>query len=894
MALKRALRALSPGLARRLLSSDRFFYGVLAATAVLAAYKLFHKFHCVPLMSFADGGEMLLHGLKSQAMSYTMPGISLLEALLEYHSSPAPAFMYRAAGIFFLGLVYVLSYLTGLSAKGRWTGALALLAAVIPDLFRVAHEFEQVVYSAFLMLAVLMLVLRNKEYGFRTSLMAGLAVGFTFLVRSPLFLLPLVVVAWDYFHRRGELRKFAANSAVFVLASYILLVPWVRVNYGLFGRFIPFEEGRASCNIVTSVKGATFTTDGDAKSLAGLGGGSSVYGWAAGELAKNPVPFLAAVPERLLQVFYMQPFLILAALLCFFNRREKEPLLALGLAGYFVVIHCFLSIERRYFDPLPYLLAFPAAAGFKAVFLPFAEEAGKFTAWPGIIFYAALPAAAVVEGLLLTYPARALPELPALNAQLREFPSDRWLLKWKGRTLLNYNMTPEGYGLFEAAFREKPGSEALTGYILETVKARRLGEVREIPAGMTDNGAAEVKLLKELQLGGLAAARGTFSALYGRWFRTKTTLRTPVTARDFKLLAEIEKDTKERAALLEVELYRALYWWPPEERAGILSSLGKITPLTRKLELFKAESANYASGKKAVNLYRTAAAEFNYFDSETFYLQDLLAAANASGPCPAGLPGAGPLKVLDGLISEEIGKGNVRGVIDTFQPDRNYVDPDELRGIVRLYEASGQGALFREQALKLRSASPANALYGFIYCRLALKGRPLDEALAAAKKEDLLLSRNGYALLRGFSRLSQNGEAEQAAELFEYIKKVKTGDAEFIRAVSEELRRSGDYKEALSRLSAAIRDNPGTPALYNDRGVVFRFMKKDALALEDFNAALRLDPAFDQAELNAAAVLLAEGRKSRAKERYAGILSRRRAPEAILREAENGLALAAE
>lgn len=879
---------------RRPRASGWFFYGLLAAAAVLAAYKLAFRFHCVPLMSFADGGEMLLHGLRSQALSYAMPGLSLLEALMEYHSRTAPEYMYRAAGIFFLGLVYVFSYLTGLSAKGRWTGALALLTAVVPDLFRVDHEFEQVVYSAVLMLAVLMLVLRNKEYGLRTSLLAGLAVGFTFLVRSPLFLLPVFVVGWDYFQRRGELRKFAANSAVFLLASYFLLVPWARVNYGLFGRLIPFEEGRASCNIVTSVKGATFTTDGDAKSLAGIGGGRSVYGWAAGELAKNPFPFLAAVPERLLQVFYMYPFLILASLLCLIGRREKEPLLALAVAGYFVVIHCFLSIEKRYFDPLPYLLAFPAAAGFKTLLLPSAEEAGKATVWPKIIFYAVLLPVAAVEWLLLSYPARALPELPALNAQLQKFPSDRWLLKWKGRTLLNYDMTPEGRLLFEAAWREKPGSEALSGYILETLKARGLGEVPEIPAGVTDSGAAEVKLLKELQLGGLDAARGTYSVLYANWFRTKTTLRTPVTRSDFRMLAEIEKDAKARAALLDFEIYKALYWFPPEARFGILSDLEKITPLTGKLKLFKAESGNYVSGKKAAGLYRTAAAEFNYFDSETLYLTELLTLANGAGPCRAGLPGGGPLAPLDRLISEEIGRGRAKEVIDTFQPDRNSVAPDELRGIVRLFEAYGETALFRERARELRSAYPANVLYGFIYCRLALKGLPLAEARDAVKKEDLLLARNYGALLRAFNLLFKNGEAERAAELFGYMKKVKTGNVEFVRAVSEELRRSGDYKEALSRLSAALRANPGAPALYNDRGVVLRFMKRDAPALEDFKAALRLNPAFDQAELNAAAVLLAEGRKSGAKDHYARILSRRAAPESILTEAKKGLARAAD
>ena len=850
----------------KILSSKYFMAAIIATAAILV---ICHPISEFPSSShFAERGKLLFHGIKDKSISFSMPFISFLSMAMEYHSNISGRVLLKTISAFAIGGAYILSYMIGLNAKGRLTAIFTLLIVIACNTLQNNNDFEQIIYSFFIVLAVEMLILRSKNYNLKTSVMAGLAIGFTLFARSPLFLLPFLMVIFDYFYHSKDFKKYIINSLIFLATAYIILLPWTKVNHFLFNKFIPFEEARATCNIITSVKGTTFTMEADAKSLAGIKEEESAYKWAAKELSKNPWPFLSAIPKRLLQIFYTYPFLILLGLFgLIIGRKEKSVLLISIISGYFIGIHSLLPLEYRYLYPLNYLLAFPAARGLCFLFEN-KEKPSKAKALPHAIFYAALAIIIIMETVLITYPFRAKQGLLALNSELKKFPDDRWLLKKKGFFLSRLNMQKESMPFLETAYKINPAKERDLGYILSILKAKTINEL-SIQPNIHKNKFLVIKMFKELQLGGMNAAKKTFIIARNQWTK-ETFLRRPTSEKDFEIAKEIKKHHK---TPWNFYVSQALQWWPIEERLKIISNFKKITP--------------YSEEKNAMSLYDAAIGKSDRGNLLINHLGYLVKMANKK-PFSSALE---PLSVMNEIISDIAKKDDTQYLVNTFHPNMADINYEELKETIKLIEIGPDNDSQLEQAKKISSIYPDNILYEFIHYRLNFNLVSDENKNTIVKSANDKVSKNTYALLKGSWYLISINEPEKAKKLLKYAQKKKNKTTNETMDICLILQQLGEYKEALLILDKTIKNQSNNPELYNNRGVVLRFSGKKELAIEDFKKSLKINPLFYQARINLAGLYLLSNNKNSARNHYLKIKEQKSLPPEVIELAKKELAL---
>ena len=164
-----------------------------------------------------------------------------------------------------------------------------------------------------------------------------------------------------------------------------MLLPWVYMNWRVYGIFALFEHNRAVQNIMSGASGFIYTLDGAYLAL-GLPPDVQVFSWAVKTILGHPVVYMSAVLERMFTEFTWYPWLFTAFLTAFLRFRSNEKMQMLGLfAAYFVIIHSLLSIDPRYFYPVWPTLILGACAllGLKNV----GFRAG---AWTGKVFFGVL------------------------------------------------------------------------------------------------------------------------------------------------------------------------------------------------------------------------------------------------------------------------------------------------------------------------------------------------------------------------------------------------------------------------------------------------------------------------------------------------------------------------
>jgi len=225
-----------------------------------------------------------------------------------------------------------------------------------------AYNAEQSFYSFFLLLALLFLVLKDREDTLKNNLLAGLAIGASLLVRTPLLLFPPLVVLSGRFWKTGLPEGRAARELAFLAASYALLLPWGALNQSVSGKFSLFDDRRAACNLITAAKGSVYTMNGNPFRLAGIGEEDSAFDYFVRETARAPLDHALTAVKRLWHIFLFHPLLSGLFLLALLKNRFRDGP-AFGLPVYFVLVHSLLSIEARYFYPLVYLLPPLIAAG---------------------------------------------------------------------------------------------------------------------------------------------------------------------------------------------------------------------------------------------------------------------------------------------------------------------------------------------------------------------------------------------------------------------------------------------------------------------------------------------------------------------------------------------------
>jgi tetratricopeptide (TPR) repeat protein len=84
------------------------------------------------------------------------------------------------------------------------------------------------------------------------------------------------------------------------------------------------------------------------------------------------------------------------------------------------------------------------------------------------------------------------------------------------------------------------------------------------------------------------------------------------------------------------------------------------------------------------------------------------------------------------------------------------------------------------------------------------------------------------------------------------------GSEKHLRSTARHQAQQGDYKSAIALLTQLVERNPSA-ANYNNRGLIYFQSGQQALALEDYNQALQIDPNFDSTYNNRANCYISQG-----------------------------------
>lgn len=785
------------------------FWSSAALTAGLAALQFIRCPESLvqSLAPYADRGELLVHAVRGAGVSYSMPLPSLLAAA-QQHLGFDPALPAQLAGL----LICLVSYLIGARGGGPARGALFALAPLLVNLRLKTQELEQVIYSLALLNFLNLELLRQSGRGLLVSAAAGAAAGITLLIRSPLFLLPPLAALYRYFSAKAGSRKLLLGSLLFLVFAYAPLAPWVRLNHSLSGRFNMLEEERPASNIITGALGMVYTIEGDARALAGLSRAESVYPWAVKTVLANPGRYASAVFERLRQVFLMSPFLFLLAGGGLLLSRSAETRFLGFFCAYFISIHCLLSIEERYFQPLWYALALIPAAGAWELLKkagPAAERPSRdYLTAPLFLLTAGLAIYAL--GFVWRYPAASKPGLIAIMPELEKHPAEPWLLIKKGEVLLSFDLTEEGLDAFSQACALSGGLAPC--YITATLRAGDPPAPPYVAAG--DWNLLLVKMLREVELGRDAAARETFKSAHALWTARSNMIKSPAPSANGP---ELRRITETNKSFWDGNIYFALSYFPAEARARILTRLPGITSLTPALKRLKAASARAAGSEESDHGY----------DAALDYARELIKGPYFLKPGSGDLPPR--LDALFSALAAAAKNGEAAELLLRTGPSAG--------NLVDLYLNSSGGGDLARTALKLSRRSPKNCLYPLIrYLALAGDREEQDKAASALARA---FDKSPLFMLAAAETLAASGEGrEKAAALAAYAGKSRllTGEGrEKLALLYQDL---GLYREALAEIRALLDRDPRSPVLRNSLGVLLLFLDRDKEAEAAFKQAL--------------------------------------------------------
>jgi len=823
---------------------------LLTAAAALAAAQIFRAGdQGTAIFSYAGRGWELLYGIRDAMIGFSMPLLSVLFTFIDYE----PRRLALAVDAALL-LLFFSAYNLGRIKGDRLHGALYAVSAGLIGLVRPApHGPEQIFFTLLLVVYLNLEAARAARPGPGGSFLSGLALGATLLVRSSLFLFPPVAAALELLFAVRPRKTVLKEAAFFLLGAYILLVPWVRLNYFVSGRFIPLENERGTANLITGVKGAIFTMEGDSRALAGLSREDSVFKWAVSEVLREPGAYFSAVAKRIWFVLKMFPFtFLLAALALFYLRRKADPFL-IALAAYFLIIHCLLSIEERYFYPLSYLLGFLIAGAAGAVLSRGREEPGDGARAAYAVFAPLFIFILAVESLVLAYPYRAgADHLTSLEAALKKRPGHSWLLMTRAETLIRDKRTEEGLAVLRTAVGSAGGKKySDSGEVLRLMDAAE-------PAGMrvefsADYAAPLFTALRELELGRKKEAGDSLAEAYSKWNMSSNMLRGTPYERDSAILKELRLNN---AAFQDRFIFDALLYWPPERRSVILDRLGGILPPTARLAFLKFLSMPLKNEKDAAAFSALArrsgviaqAAPSDYGIAARQMIKALLPVRTAgAGGGPAGT-------ALALLENRESGAELTMSSFGAMPAGK-----EEMDGLAALISGGGRGA-----AEKLFALRPENPLY------FALNLKTLGAGGTAFALEGFR-TRPGF-LLDAAAIYAARGGKDKAALLANAALGSPRPDTSLIRRAALILQSAGRYREALTAINRAIVGS-GDWHLLNDRGVIHMFLGDRQAAEKDLLSALALEPASWEARLNLAAIRLGAGRRDEAAALYRELLN---------------------
>ncbi|MBU2574057.1 MAG: hypothetical protein KKH28_08290 [Elusimicrobia bacterium] len=540
-----------------------------------------------------DYGSCLLAGLRNTNITEIMPLFATMgSSALNLGISPV---------LFLIILrlaVYLLIFSAGCLLRGYWAGIISLAGAgALEAAGALRYEDEQVFYGFFLLLALSLLLLKRRDNTLKNSLLCGLALGASMLVRTPLLLFPPAVVLFDWFYSRERSRAFVLRSLALLAASYVLLIPWGFLNYSISGKFSVVDGRRVACNLITGAKGSIYTMEGDPRKLAGLKPEDSAFSFFIRETLRDPGSCALTVLKRLWHIFLLYPLLFGLFLLAMAVSRERNKLLVFGMPVYFILIHSAVSIEGRYFYPMLYVLPpliavsfWPGRADQDPGRCVIAEKITAAAFW--IVFCAVL----AVEALVIAYPYRSAKNIKdpgALTRVLERFPNDRYCQEMKCKLLLTKGDDGGYYKCFDS-YSKKFGDK--TGAYFLAAGASLSPSELPVPAGREEMACLIIRMLREFELGDRNAARASFRQAYAGYEAKRNLLRGEPYQRDKELALLIKGNSD---TFWDVHVYRAILMLPPKRSA-------KLSGLRKSME-FPGPAELSAQGRQAAeHLHRSA------------------------------------------------------------------------------------------------------------------------------------------------------------------------------------------------------------------------------------------------------------------------------------------------
>ncbi len=826
---------------------------VLAAAALAAAHLGDTEGRGWVLLPYAGRGWELLYGINEPGISYSMPLLSLLMTLVDF--APARLLAAVSAALF---LIVLLAWNLGRARYGNSGGLVyALAAAAVSLALPAPHDPEQVFFTLLILLWLNLEAAREAAPGPLASLLSGLALGVTLLTRSTLFLLPPLMAGLHLAGARPR-KVLIKEAAIFLLGAYALLVPWARLNHFVYGKFVPFEYGRADSNVITGVLGSVYTMEGNPRALAGISRDENALAWAARRVAESPLAYAGSTLKRVWHILLVYPLLALLAAAALLYLRRAAPPGTTAIVLYFIAVHSLMSIELRYFYPLAYLLGLLAAAGLCGALKAPAPAAGTGAAAARLALAPALLAALAVEWVVLAYPGRTdgLDGLSGVEAALAKKPGHPWLLYKKGEYLVTRLRTDEGLDALRESVRASGGRQySNAGDILRIMESAEPEKVRVEFTG-SYFGTGLLVALRQLELGLREAAAGSLRGEYRRWNEDLNTLRGTPYAGDRELQAELRRTNPDFQDRL---VYEALLYWPAPRRLIILDRLAAVLDPSPKLLGLKFLSLPGGSpeGRAAIrNLAAapgvTAALDPSALDAAAGQL------ARAAVPLKKGAfsrsPGAGAAALA--LLEER-----EAGLLLAAKGEGRRYSHDELTLL------AGAAGGDKAKASRLAALRPGDPL-----C-LGLAGSAVQAGAAPA----LLL--DAAEIYQGSGRKVKAAELAAAAGAL--------ADApDHLRRAALTLQAAGRYPQAFEAISRAADAAPADAAIANDRGVLLMLLGRNAEAEKVFLEAMGANW---QAGMNLAALKSRSGDRAGAEKVYRGLLASDRLPPDVRQALEKGL-----
>lgn len=331
---------------------------------------LIHSCNAIHADFFTPQGALLSSGLRDLMICYAMPLYPFIVNLASHLPPSLDCLPIFAAST----LLSIMIYAAGSYLRSPMTGALAAALFSLSVLYDLQHGqlllwdinyLETLLYALSCTCAACALVVRasSRVRSIGTEALVGAAIGISFMIRSPLCLLPLALAASDVASGKLSRRETTwLNLCVLCAVPFLFLLPWVFMNYSVWGKFLLFEYGRATSNVISGAMGIIWTVEG-AIPLAGFDPSESLAGWAVKTVLEHPVRYCGSVLARGYTIvsWYPSASALLAASAVYF-RKDARFRAIFFFAAYFLGLHIMLSIEPRYFFPLwPVLLLAMAA-----------------------------------------------------------------------------------------------------------------------------------------------------------------------------------------------------------------------------------------------------------------------------------------------------------------------------------------------------------------------------------------------------------------------------------------------------------------------------------------------------------------------------------------------------